>query len=455
MEPNTAGRRRAKGETDMSKLALLGGRPVMERFDLPEELFLWPILGQEDEDAVLDVLRRRRISGNEITQEFEKEFAAWNGRRHAVCAANGTMAIEAAYFAAGLKAGDEVICPTKTYWASCLSAQKLGLGVVFANVDPHTVCLDPKDLERCLSPWTKAILVVHYWAHPCDMDAIAAFAKKHGLKIIEDYSHAQGGHYKGRRIGALGDVAATSLMSQKSFSAGELGILVADDEETYQRALAYLHYERNNETNVTLPDLAPYRNLPLGGMKGRANQMCAALARVQLKYYDDRTREIRKAINYFWDRLEGAPGVHGLRVDESEGSDMGGWYVPHFTYAPEELGVDFRVFCKAVSAEIGWEVPTGGNHPLHTHPVFQTWDPMGLGKPARIAFTHRDVRALDAACAPSEHVLCGEIPYFKHFMPEEIDKVAAGFLKVIENAGDLRGLSPAGAGPDGQWYGKV
>ena len=441
----------------MAELALLGGKPLLEKFDLPEELFRWPIVTKEDEDAVLDVLRSNRVSGNDVTQRFEREFAEWNQRKYAVCACNGTMAIEAAYFAAGIGPGDEVICPTKTYWASILSAQKLGASVVFANVAPDTVCLDPKDLERCLSPWTKAVTVVHYWGHPCDMDAIMAFAKRHGLLVIEDYSHAQGGHYKGKMIGTFGDIAATSLMSQKSFAAGELGILVTDREEYYERALAYLHYERNNEENIHLPELLPYCHMPLGAMKGRANQMCTAFARVQLKYYDNRIAEICKALNYFWDRLEGAKGVHALRVDESDGSDMAGWYVPHFTYRPEELdGLGFHVFCDAVAAEIGWPIPVGGNYPLHTHPIFQTYDSKGLGKPDRIAYAHRDVRELDKSLAPSENILCGEIPYFKHFVPEEINKVADGFLKVLYNYRDLLDIRDGKDGStDGQWYGKV
>lgn len=441
----------------MNKLALCGGTPHMTKFDLPEEMFRWPIIDEASENAVLDVLRTNRISGNDITVQFEREFAEWNQTKHAVCACNGTMALEAAYFAAGIQAGDEVICPTKTYWATCLSAQKLGAALVFANVDPDTVCFDPADLERCLSPWTKAIMVVHYWAHPCDMDRICAFAKLHHLKLIEDVSHAQGGHYKGKKLGTFGDVAAMSLMSQKSFAAGELGVLVTNDDEAYERALAYLHYERNNGRNITTPALQPYLHMPLGAMKGRANQMCTALAREQLKHYDERTAEIRRALNYFWDRLEGCPGVHGIRVDESDGSDMAGWYVPHFVYRPEKLnGTGFHTFCDAVSAEIAWKIPVGGNFPLHTHPVFQTWDPMGLGKPARIAFAHRDVRELDRALARSEGLMCAEVPYFRRFIPAEIDRIADGFLKVIENIDELRGFADASdARADGQWYGKV
>ena len=123
----------------MSHLAIRGGTPHMKAFDLPAEMFRWPIIDEASENAVLDVLRTNRISGSNITVQFEREFAAWNGTKHAVCACNGTMALEAAYFAAGIKVGDEIICPTKTYWATCLSAQKLGAAVVFANVDPDTV----------------------------------------------------------------------------------------------------------------------------------------------------------------------------------------------------------------------------------------------------------------------------------------------------------------------------
>ena len=165
----------------MEQLAILGGKPVIDNVEIPEELFKWPIYTQEEENALLEVYRENSMSGNLITQAFEKEFAQWIGREYGIACCNGTMSLQAAMFGAGLGAGDEIICPTKTYWASCLSAQTLGATVVFANVDPETLCLDPDDLERCLSPWTKAIMAVHYFAHPCEMDKIMAFAKKHNL----------------------------------------------------------------------------------------------------------------------------------------------------------------------------------------------------------------------------------------------------------------------------------
>jgi len=441
----------------MEKLALLGGKPVFDGVEVPEKLFKWPVFKQEDEDAILEVFHDNTMSGNLVTRKFEEEFAAWQQRKYAVACCNGTMSLQTAMWALGLKAGDEVICPTKTYWASCLSAQNLGAAVVFANVDPDTMCLDPDDLERCLSPWTKAIIVVHYYGHPADMDRIMAFAKKHDLKVIEDVSHAQGGMYKGKRLGTFGDIAAMSLMSMKSFSCGELGIMVTDDKAYYDRAVAYLHYERNNADNITTEGLEEYFHMPLSGMKGRANQLCTAYARVQLKDYDERIKDIRKAVNYFWDLLEGVPGIHAHRVDEKEGSTMAGWYIPHFIYRKEELGgLSIRLFSDAVEAETGFKSGVGGNLPLHIHPIFQTFDSMGLGKPSRIAFAHRDVRELDKGLERSEKIECGSLPYFRCYMPEIIELYAKAFRKVAENYEQLLDLQKENDGTlDGQWYGKV
>ncbi len=223
---------------DMQTLVRFGGQPTVAG-NVPEDLFKWPYINEEIEQAALNVIRDNKMSGIDITMEFEEKFSAWNGRKYGVCFPNGTMALQAAMFSIGLGAGDELICPTKTYWASCASAMALGASVVFCNVKPDTLVIDPDDLERCLSPRTKAIMAVHYCGYPCDMDAVCAFAKKHGLKIIEDVSHAQGGLYKGRKLGTFGEVAAMSLMSLKPFSCGELGILIADDREVYERTIAY------------------------------------------------------------------------------------------------------------------------------------------------------------------------------------------------------------------------
>ena len=375
------------------------------------------------------------MSSTDITVEFEKEFAQWQQRKYGIAYCNGTLSLQAAMFGIGLGAGDEIIIPTKTYWASAISAMTLGASIVFANVDKDNLCLDPNDLERCLSPRTKAIMVVHYGGHPADMDKICAFAKKHNIKVIEDVSHAQGGKYKGRMLGTIGDVAGISLMTGKAFAIGEAGMLVTNDREIYERAMAYSHYERNKPEIITdTEELKPYYHLPLGGMKGRANQVATAIGRVRLKDYDEKIAEIRKAMNYFCDLMEGVKGFKNIRVDEKDGSDMAGWYSPNILYFPEELGgLSEDKFLEALYAETGYRGYSGANNCLHTHNMLQSYDGMRTGKPSRILFADRDVRELDKALAPSENIHTLSIPWFKVYRPEYIEMYANGYKKVVEN----------------------
>ena len=435
----------------MEKLALLGGTPTITE-PAPADLFAWPIITDEDEAAALEVIRANKFSGTDITAKFQDEFAAWQGRKYAIAFTNGTMSLSAAMFAIGLGAGDEIICPTKTYWGSVSQAINFRATAVFCNIN-EMLSMDPDDLERCITPRTKAIMVVHYFAYPADMDRIMEIARRHNLAVIEDVSHAQGGLYKGKKLGTFGDVAAMSMMSQKSFAAGELGMLVTDDRRIYERAMAYGHYERNNANYITeCDDLVPYFHIALGGVKGRANQLCTALARVQLKYYDERCAEIRRAMNYFWDRLEGLPGIRAIRVDESTGSNMAGWYCPHGAYHPEELhGLPVSRFCEAIRAE-GFPSWDGGNFCLHTHRFFKDFDFFNEGVPSRIVANDRDARVDDEKCRPSEQRYCFSAPWFKHFNKEWIDRYADMYIKVIENHEQLLDADK-NAAQGGRWYG--
>ena len=445
----------------MKKLAILGGEPLFKN-GLPDEvkeMNKWPIFTKEDEDAALEVIRNNSFSFTGITEKFEKEFTEWIGVQHAVCYCNGTMSIAAAMFGIGLSKGDEIICTTKTYWASATPASIFGASVVFCDIDEN-LSMDPDKLEALISPKTKAIMAVHYVGYPCDMDKIMAIAKKHGLYVIEDVSHAQGGLYKGRRLGTIGDVAAMSLMSTKSFSAGELGIVVTSNRKIYERALAYGHYDRNNSKYITeCEDLFPYHHIALGSVKGRANQLCTAIARVQLKYYDERCREIRKAMNYFWDLLEGLPGIKPVRVDERSGSNMAGFYCAQGIYYPEQLhGLSINTFIKAVIAELGNNelcLSTGANFPLHTHNYFKTFDFNGSGEPSRIVNADRDVRELDKKLPVSESIQCFGVPWIKKYNKEWIERIASCFRNVIENHELLLELEDEKKKKGGRWHGFV
>jgi dTDP-4-amino-4,6-dideoxygalactose transaminase len=435
----------------MSSLAIHGGQPAVSATN--EDIFHWPIVTAEDEAAVLDVLRRGVMSGTDITHQFEKEFAAWQGLTYALGHNTGTAALHAAMFGCEIGVGDEIIAPSITYWASVLQVFSLGATVVFAEIDPNTLCIDPNDIERHISPRTKAIMVVHYMGHPADMDPIMGIARRHNLKVIEDVSHAQGGRYKGRMLGTFGDVAAMSLMSGKSLAIGEAGMLVTNDRKIYERAVAFGHYERYNET-VQDPDLAAYRGLPLGGYKYRMHQMSSAVGRVQLKYYDQRCAEIRKAMNYFWDLLADAPGLQAHRTPTQSDSDMAGWYAPHGLFDPTKLGgLSVTRFAEAVRAE-GSPCSPGINKPLHTHELLNSADVYGHDRPTRIAFSDRDLRQPVGTLPISEEIghRTYSIPWFKHYRPEIIEQHANAFRKVAQNYEELLADDPGDPPGLGGWH---
>jgi len=428
-----------------SELALLGG-PKAVQADTGD-IFAWPIIDKEHEEAVLEVLRRGAMSGTDVTQQFEREYAEWHGLEFALAQSSGTSSLHAAMWACGVGVGSEIIAPSFTFWASILPALNLGASVVFAEVEPHSLCLDPADIEHRITRHTRAILPVHYCGYPADMDPIMDVARRHGLKVIEDVSHAHGGLYKGRMVGTIGNVGAMSLMSGKSFAIGEGGILITDEREIFERAAAFGHYERTGQPSnfssikgqITDPELQKFAGVPLGGFKYRMHQLSSAVARVQLRRYPEQLAEIQKAMNRFWDQLEGVPGIKAHRPAKDSGSTMGGWYAPHGLYEADELdGLPIEKFCEAVTAE-GASTSPGANFPLHLHPVFQEADIYGHGKPTIIANADRDLRQPEGSLPITESMprRCFWIPWFKHCRPEVVDEHAAAFRKVAERAEEL------------------
>lgn len=423
--------------TPTSTLAIQGG-PKAVQSD-PGDVFTWPIITPEDEAAVLAVLRRGAMSGIDVTRQFEQDLAVWFGLRYALCHNTGTAAIQAAMYACGVRIGDEVICQSMTYWGSVLQVFSLGGTVVFAEMDPKTLTLDPADIEHRITPQTKAIIVVHYCGYPTDMDPIMELAHRRGLKVIEDVSHAHGGLYKGRLLGTIGHVAAMSIMSSKALACGEGGFMVTNDAEIYEHAVAFGHYERTR--GLTHPAVAAFAGMPLGGVKYRMHQLSSAVGRVQLKYYRQRMVEIQEAMHYFWDLLEGVPGIRPHRPAKDSGSTMGGWHAAHGIYVPEELdGLPVTRFCEAVQAE-GASCRPGANPLLHLHPILNDADVYGHGKPTRIAHANRDVRQPLGSLPVTETLpgRCYFIPWFKHCRrPGIIREHAEAFRKVAGCADKLR-----------------
>lgn len=422
-----------------SKLALLGGEKLIN-MDY-SKLFTWPIITKEHEDAVLEVFHAGKMSAWDITGEFEKEFARCFESKYALAHPNGTMAIQAGLFAMGIGAGDEVICPSLTYWASVIQLYSLGATPVFADIDPESLCIDPSDIEKCITSRTKAIIIVHYAGVPADMDRIMAIAKKNNLKVFEDCSHAHNSLYKGRQVGTFGEAAGFSLMTAKSFAIGEGGMLTTNSQEIYEKAILFGHYEKHGK--IELPDIKKYAGIPCGGVKGRMSQLSSAFGRVQLKYYKQQFAEIDKAMTYFCDLIDQIPGIKAHRPAKNSGSTKGGWYLPLAHYNPDALGGLSNIrFADAVKAE-GGICTAGCNKPLHVHPLFNDMDIYGHGKPTRIVNLPEDKlpnyfkRQLSFTSAANSRII--GLPWFKHFDKNAIEQIASAYKKV---AGDYIELLP-------------
>ena len=193
-------------------------------------------LRSEEIEAVTDVLRSKWLTMGEITQRFEAAFAEYLGVKHAFAVANGTAALHIAHEVIGVKAGDEVICPSLTFVATANSILYTGGSPVFAEIRGlDDLNISPESIREKITDKTKAITVVHYGGYPCEMDTIMEIARSHHLRIIEDAAHAPGAEYKGKKLGTIGDIGCFSFFSNKNMTTGEGGMVVTDNDEFAER----------------------------------------------------------------------------------------------------------------------------------------------------------------------------------------------------------------------------
>lgn len=196
-------------------------------------------IDEDDIQAVVDVLRGDFLTTGPSVREFEKAVCEYTGAKYAVAIANGTAALHASCFAAGIGPGDEVITTPITFAASANCVLYCGGTPVFADINPVTYNIDPEDIRRKITNKTKAIIPVHFTGQPCEMDEIHKIAEEYGLVVIEDAAHALGADYKGKKIGSMSDMTIFSFHPVKHITTGEGGMIVTNDVKLHERLVLF------------------------------------------------------------------------------------------------------------------------------------------------------------------------------------------------------------------------
>ena len=264
-----------------------------------------PQVGEEEIEAVREVLLSGRYVSGRRVEEFERAFAEYVGVKHVVAVNSGTAALHAALDAGGVGPGDEVIVPALTFFSTATAVLHQNAIPVFADISLDNYCIDPADLERCVSPRTKAVIPVHYFGHAAEMDEIRAFARRRGLLVIEDCDQAHGTEYRGRKAGGLGDLGAFSFFATKHMTTGEGGAVTTNNAEWAERMRLFRsHGLRGRNDHVIL------------GYNYRMTEIAAAMGIVQLRRLDALNEGRIRNSEYLIRRLQDIPWMTLPRVPD-------------------------------------------------------------------------------------------------------------------------------------------
>lgn len=420
-----------------SSLALLGGQPAVKQ----APAFVWPPITEDDARTVADMTLRGELSyyGREgHAAELEQKFCAYLGVGHALSCSSGTAALHTAFFALGLEPGDEVLAPAYTFFATVLPLFVANAVPVLVDVEPGTGNIDPARLADQLTDRTRAIVVTHLWGNPVDMPAVMEFARRHGLKVVEDCSHAHGARCGDRFVGTFGDVNIFSLQGKKLVAAGQGGMLVTDDDEAFERAVLLGHFNVRAFQDVHSEKYRPYAYTGLG-LNYRMHPLAAAIANRQMDRLEEYIAGRRRNLEYLSDQLATVAGVQpplaGPHVDRQV------YYSYKPLYRPEELGgLPIEVYVDALRAEgvpidrydtppLHWAPIFGPEPPpLRTHGVPDSFSPAGK----RRGYHHGDLPNSEWYAA---HLL--SMPAYTEPVPDALDDFAAAFRKVADHAEEL------------------
>ncbi|MGH9731450.1 MAG: DegT/DnrJ/EryC1/StrS family aminotransferase [Candidatus Acidiferrales bacterium] len=409
-------------------LALLGGNPVRSK-PFPSH----PVIGDAEKRAVLDVLESGKLStfiavpgeyfnGGRKIKEFEKQFAEYHGVRHAVAFNSATAALHAAVVAVDVPAGTEVIVPPYTFTSTATCALMHNAIPVFADVDEDVCGLDPAAVERAITPLTRAIIVVHLFGHPANLNGILDVARRHNLRVIEDCAQAPGAKYEDRLVGTFGDCGIFSFTESKTITTGEGGMLITNSEEI----AAMARMVRNHGEMIVEGQKERTYSSSMLGWNYRMTEMEAALGVVQFGKLEQLNQYRIDLANYLSSRLT---GVDGLETPATLPRATHVYYVYPLRYDEKSMEIPRDLFVKALNAE---GIPFGAGYvrPLYLSPLYQ--------ERRHVAFEHYAGHASYGAglCPTAERLhekelmLTGVVRF--PATREDMDDIADAVQKVME-----------------------
>ena len=407
----------------MSELALLGGKKAKHK-PFPA----WPQYDDNERRALQEVLESRiwwRTPGTK-TLEFEQAFAKYHSARHGVAVTNGTAALEVTMAALGIGYGDEVIVPNFTFIATASAVLFANALPVLVEVDPETYCLDPALTEAAITPRTKAIIAVHMGGLPADLDRLQELAKRHGIALVEDSSHAHGSEWKGRKIGTFGTAGTFSFQSSKLMTAGEGGIIISNDDG-FERLARSVH------DCGRMPGEWFYSHF-IYGSNYRLSEWQGAILNVQLARLEEQTLH-RHRNGRVLDKLFGQiPGITPQKCDPRCTRNGQYAYIFHVN-AKDFAGISTENFIAALNAE---GIPTQASYPpLHELDCFRNGEYRKRlsGAQATVKhafleqkFPHTQRAAWETVWIPQFALLGDE---------EDMNEIAAAIRKIQQNAREI------------------
>ncbi len=425
----------------MAVLAINGGKPTRDIKSKPWPA--WPVWDEKEEKALLEVLNSGIWSYNGPKEvEFNKLFADYNDVDYAICASNGTVTLQLALEALGIGYGDEVILPGITWQATAATIIDVNAVPIIVDVCPDTWCIDPKEVEKAITPKTKAIIPVHLYGSFADMDAIMEIANKHNLFVIEDCAHKLGGEWNGKKAGSIGDIGSFSFQLSKHLTAGEGGALTTNNPLLAEKLDALRNCGRRPEHGEYSQEekgagfYSDDGNFIQSG-NYRITEFQAAILIEGLKKLPEQNSIRDKNGLYLNKLLEALPGVSSMRRDKRETNEA--YFNFAFRYDQKEFnGLHVTKFREALEAELGTGIDSS-YEPLNNCSLY-----MPMTKPSRYRLNDKQWEEID----PSRF----NLPVSTRIFNEEsvcihnkillgnqndMDSIIEAIKKIYDNVGEL------------------